>query len=111
MTVGKWNPQRLWLACPSRMQLHIARKRRHRRTLLCVSNSYSSVLVNIGQGFQSSPFENLRELIEQRAMHQAICGQGLAAVQLEDAAAKIRQLAACFFDHQHTRSRVPRIEV
>src|ERR1700730_11206526 len=93
------------------MQLPIARKRWRRRTLLSVSNSYFSVLVNIGQGFQSSPFENLRELMEQRAMHQAICGQGFAAVQLEAAAVKIRHFAAGFFDHQHPRSRVPGIEV
>ena len=44
-------------------------------------------------------------------MQQTIRGQGLTAVELEGPAFEIRHFAARLFDNQHTRGRVPGIEI
>ena len=44
-------------------------------------------------------------------MHQTIRGQGFAAVELKRSAVEIRHFAACLFNDQHPRSRIPGIEI
>src|SRR5713101_6730515 len=111
MIAGKRCRLRLESAYPLPEQLHIAQKKPRQRGLRYARDSYFPVLANIGQRLQAVPFEDLRELIEQRAVHLTIRSQSFLAVQLKGAAVKIRHFATRLFDDQHARSRVPGIEV
>src|SRR5580704_14031762 len=86
-----------------------------------MSTLYSSVspvfkvlsLVNprIRQRFQTPPREDVCELTQQRVVNQTIRAQGFAAVEFERRSIKSRDLAAGFFHDQHSRRRIPGIQI
>src|SRR5205807_75632 len=69
------------------------------------------IFARIGQRLEISPGEYVAELIQQRFVHQAIRGQRLAAVELEWSPVETAGLASSFFDDEHTRRRIPGIQV
>jgi hypothetical protein len=73
--------------------------------------SISRIADRTGQFFQPAAGEDFLKFVEKRVMHQAIRRQRLAACDLEFTAGKVSDLPAGLFDYQHSRGRIPGVEI
>ncbi len=71
----------------------------------------SFVLPWIRQRFQASSGKNVFKLLQQSVVNQTVRGHGFLAVEFEGCTVEARHRAARLLHDQHTRRRVPGIEI
>src|SRR5260370_17844470 len=71
----------------------------------------SFVLPWIRQRFQASSGKNVFKLLQQSVVNQTVRGHGFLAVEFEGGTVEARHRAARLLHDQHTRRRVPGIEI
>src|ERR1035441_5928353 len=63
------------------------------------------------QLFQPAPSKDFLKLIQQRFVNQRVRPQRFTAGNFERTTVKVRDFTASLFHHQHSGSRIPRIEI